>query len=284
MTLLADSVATSVLPGKARGRSTFEQTDLADWGGPRIRAYFHRPDGWTENWPVIMVLHGANRNVDYTANTWLPLAQSFGFMPVIPHFTEHSFRSEKFAVGGIRRGAMKPKSAFNAIEPLFDHIRAATGAKSSNYSLFGHSAGAQFVERFLLLNPQARAERTVISMAGWYTLPDRRLPWPYGLANVPADEESFASVLEREGVLLLGGKDNDPAAERLRRTSLARRQGAHRLERGLNFFEQLTDLADRHDIPMAWQLRVLPGTAHNSRAAAVASANWLASGEQRYSG
>ena len=278
VTLLAGAAAAGACARSDGSPAGFEQVELDGWGGPRLQAYFHRADGWDESWPVVIVLHGANRNVDYTASTWLPLAGQMQVMPVIPHFTEHRFRGDRYALGGIRRGSMGSKSAFNAIEPLFDIVRDVTGSRSQRYSLFGHSAGAQFVERFLLFNPAARVDRSVMSMAGYYTLPDTRLPWPYGLAQVAIGEDSFARLLARDCMVVLGVEDNDPRDERLRRTSLARLQGAHRLERGLNFFSRATRFAEINGLPMNWQLRVLSDVDHDSRAAAIASAEWLANG------
>lgn len=269
--------------GCQAGGNGMETVELEDWGGPRLRAYIDRPAGWTPHWPILIAIHGANRNLDFTVSTWLPLARRYGFMVVMPHFTHQSFRGDRFALGGVSRGAPRDKSAFNAVEPLFDLVRKLTGATAESYGLFGHSAGAQFVERFLLFNPDARVDRVVMSMAGWYTLPEKRLPWPYGLGHVTPNEEDFARLVARECTLVLGALDDDPHAEQLRRTSLAQRQGAHRLERGLNFYAIVGEFARTNAIPMDWDLQILPDADHDSRQAAVAIAPWLARrGDQRF--
>ncbi|WP_338240889.1 hypothetical protein [Aurantiacibacter hainanensis] len=264
------------MPSTPKGiMQSFERVSLSGWGGPQLDAYFGRPAAWTPDWPVVIILHGAKRNLRYTMSTWLPLAQSLGFMPVIPHFTSQAFRGRQFSLGGVERGNLPTGSAFNAIEPLFDLLRRTTGARASSYSIFGHSAGAQFVQRFLLFKPEARARRTVASMAGWYTLPEERLTWPYGLANVSVDEVDFERMLLREGLLLLGEEDDNPRSDQLRRSRLAQSQGAHRLERGINYFSQCAEFARRNEIPMNWNMAILPDTTHSSRSAARACAAWL---------
>ena len=52
-----------------------------------------------------------------------------------------------------------------AIEPLFDHARARFGMEADAYSIYGHSAGAQFVHRFLFHVPDARVARAVAANA-----------------------------------------------------------------------------------------------------------------------
>ncbi|WP_324826780.1 hypothetical protein [Qipengyuania zhejiangensis] len=276
MSLFSGAFLGGMAPRPRQPQSEVEYLDVAGWGGAPLRTYYYRPETWTPNWPAIVVIHGANRNLQFTLDTWLPLAQSIGFMPVIPHFTHRSFGGDKFALGGVRRGFPAERSAFRAIEPMFDALRAETGLRRTRYSLFGHSAGAQFVERFLLFNREARAARTVLSMAGWYTLPNERLPWPYGTHDVAIDEGDFASLFERECSLVLGENDDDPYADQLRRSSLAKSQGRHRLERGQHFFSVAREFARERSLPFNWAMRILPDAKHDSRAAARAYAAWLA--------
>ena len=43
----------------------------------------------------------------------------------------------------------------------FVTVKAATGNRSERYHLYGHSAGAQFVHRFLYFMPDARVAKAV---------------------------------------------------------------------------------------------------------------------------
>ena len=52
------------------------------------------------------------------------------------------------------------------------------GNTSADYYLFGHSAGAQFVHRLLLMVPDGRYAALVAANAGWYTVPDKSIDYP----------------------------------------------------------------------------------------------------------
>jgi len=51
------------------------------------------------------------------------------------------------------------------------------------FSMFGHSAGAQFVHRYITFMPQGHLRAAVAANSGWYTLPDQTLKLPYGLKH-----------------------------------------------------------------------------------------------------
>ena len=54
-----------------------------------------------------------------------------------------------------------------AIEPLFDDVRKRFGTQVTRYSLYGHSAGAQFVHRYVLFMPEARLDKAVAAELGY---------------------------------------------------------------------------------------------------------------------
>ena len=60
------------------------------------------------------------------------------------------------------------------------------GTSVEEYSLFGHSAGAQVAHRFLYFIHPNRASRTVLANSGYYTMPIEEISYPYGLKGVKA--------------------------------------------------------------------------------------------------
>ncbi|MCX7827493.1 MAG: hypothetical protein N2689_18335, partial [Verrucomicrobiae bacterium] len=82
---------------------------------------------------------------------WLPHARRYGFLLAAPEFSQAAFPGDDGYALGV-------KTAFRFIEPVFDAVKAATGNRSERYHLYGHSAGAQFVHRFLYFAPRARGK------------------------------------------------------------------------------------------------------------------------------
>ena len=154
--------------------------------------------------------------------------------------------------------------SFNVVEHLFDAIRDATGNENSKYFIYGHSEGGQFVHRLVLFLPEARYAKAVAANPGWYTMPTFDIKFPYGLGGSPATEVSLKKSLGREFVLMLGDRDTDPNHEDLRKTPKAMAQGAHRFERGHNYFKEAKNRAVELNTTFAWQLKVVPQVAHEN--------------------
>ena len=160
----------------------------------------HTPDS-----PVIFALHGVNRNLAYTLQTWTPLADRLGFLLVVPSFDNRRFPGTfSYAQGGVTNGRLPRWSSYNAILPIFAEVSRHYGVKRTGFRIYGHSAGAQFLHRFLYFHPEAPVERAVISMAGWYTLPDEDVRWPYGLGGTAIDQNTLKILTQHEIVIQVG--------------------------------------------------------------------------------
>jgi hypothetical protein len=168
-----------------------------------------------------------------------------------------------------KRPVPREQWSFSYIEPVFDAAKKATGNRSATYSLYGHSAGAQFVHRFMVFVPEARVDRAVAANAGWWTLPDLAVDFPYGLRGTSLDEAALKAAFGRPLVVLLGTHDTDPDHVNLRRTPEALAQGPHRFARGRYFFEAGRSRAKELGAQFGWQLATAPGVAHSDKGMAV---------------
>ena len=77
-----------------------------------------------------------------------------------------------------------------------------------------------------------------------------------------SDDNLRKSLLSRL-VILLGENDIDTTDPTLRQTDEARSQGVNRLERGMHFFRQGIDRANRYDIPIEWKIETVPDAGHS---------------------
>lgn len=251
---------------------------LADWPGPPITVHFIEPGaGAMAKAPVVIVMHGVDRNADDYAANWQALAREHGLRIYAPEFSARDFPGAAFYnLGGI--GTDGP-FAYEAIEPLFDAI-AARGRGARGYYLFGHSAGAQFVHRALLFETLPHLSAAYAANAGWYTLPDAETAWPYGLDGVSVGEGSVRAWLERPLVVMLGDRDTDPADPNLRQTPEAAAQGPHREARGEFFFTSAQARAAELGAGFAWRVVSVPGVAHDNAGMAIAAAALIAAEAQ----
>jgi pimeloyl-ACP methyl ester carboxylesterase len=274
--ILVCLVALSACSGKFEPHNSREELlRVSSWGGPPVDVVAYRPVGWSAAAPVVIALHGVNRNLSYTLDTWEPLADRFGFLLIVPHFDEGRFPgSEDYAQGSVRAGRVPRWSAFNAIQPIYQEVSRRYGVTHQGYRLFGHSAGAQFLHRFLYLHPEAPVERAVISMGGWYTLPDERQDWPYGLGGTGIDPARLRPLFAREVVVQIGSRDVFRDSQ-LRRSHEADRQGRNRFARGSYFFERMAAAAEASGSRFGWQLVVVEDAGHDSEAGAENAARWL---------
>jgi hypothetical protein len=160
-------------------------------------------------------------------------------------------------------GILQPQSrwVFPAIDRIINDIKTRTGAQESPVVVFGHSAGGQMVHRYAIFGGRTDACLIMPANAGWYTMPDTKVSFPYGLGGVPVSREKLVSAFAKPVVVLLGEEDNKRNAK-LRTTPKADRQGLNRLARGKNFFETAKIKAAELGVPFNWKLVTVPKVGH----------------------
>jgi alpha-beta hydrolase superfamily lysophospholipase len=224
---------------------------------------------------VAVVMHGMGRNADGYRDAWIAASEAHGFLLVCPEYSDAKFPGVRFYNYG---NAQAPEAewTFSALDRAVDAVLAEQGAPSGSFALYGHSAGAQFVHRYLLLTGAPRARRIIIANAGWYSWPRFDVAFPHGLADCAATEAGLRAALARPVTILLGEQDNDPTHFQLRRDAATDVQGLHRFERGQNFFAAAREAAGQRGIPFGWSLGTVPGVAHSNAGMARVAAEILA--------
>lgn len=230
----------------------------------QIRVWYFKPSSFSATSQIVFVMHGKNRNGETYRDKWITYAEKERFLLVAPEFSKQDFPgSAGYNLGNMFRSSRYRNEeaiwCFSIIEDLFDYVKATTKIKAGDYSIYGHSAGAQFVHRMVMFKPRARIRTAIAANAGWYTMPIDSIDFPYGLkhsgTNLTGVTTSFAKTL----IILLGEKDTK---KKYLREKIA--QGEHRLARGCKFYETAVESAERQKTKLEWRLITIPKVGHSN--------------------
>jgi poly(3-hydroxybutyrate) depolymerase len=285
--LLIVSTASAADP-LAPGSGHFVFTGSPGTAKRPVTVWYEVPESLHAESPVLFVMHGVLRNGEEYRDAWAALAREHGFLLLVPEFSsEHYPGSTSYHQGGVyrRNGRGYEETdealwAYSAIDPIFDEARERTGVTAETYTIYGHSAGAQFVHRLVLFKPDARYDRALAANAGSYALPTLDTAYPYGLGLDDAEgqarnAERLEKALRRRLVILLGEADTDENDPYLPTSAEAKAQGRHRFERGHTFLDTARREAAARGIELLWELHTVPGVGHDNARMAPAAVKVL---------
>ena len=244
-----------------------------------IRVWYIAPAHDIATARVLIVMPGARRDAKSYRDDWIPLVRDRHVLVIVPEFPDDLYDSDAYNLGNLAdsSGDFRPKEqwSFTVIESLFDSVKQNTHSQAEDFNMFGHSAGAQFVHRFVEFTGGDRVHRAVAANAGWYTVPDDDIDFPYGLDGSPLSEDEMAPAFATNMRVMLGADDIDTNDELLRHDDGADEQGSTRLERGLNFYLKAREAADDQSLPFDWSLQTVVGVAHDHSEMAKAASSFL---------
>lgn len=260
--------AQSLMPKKGKQSFLFSDSKLR-LPAP-VTVWMYSPTDRPDTLPVVIMLHGAERNASGYIDQWAPVADLYQLVVIAPTFDKENFKgSDRYNLGNVwdeRSALFTPAKewTFSVIEPLFDQLVKELRSSQTHYYLSGHSAGAQFVHRFLYFVPQNRAAKVFIANAGWYTLPDMQTNYPFGVKNIPQIKQQLTGFFSKPLLLALGEADVDTTSANFQKGDPYSLQGPNRFERGKNFFKTVQAAAMAQRLPLNWTLVTLPGVAHSN--------------------
>ena len=262
----------------ATGKGSFPFHDEKGNADKLITVWYYRPAALRADSKIVFVMHGVERNGEEYRDHWVRYAERNNFLLLAPEFSEQDFPRDEYQFGNVKFPDVE-KWAFSSIEHLFDRVRVAEALTAPKYFLYGHSAGAQFVHRYMLFMPAPRVALAISANAGSYTLPIypswTQPGFPWSLDKAIVSEERLKSVFARNVLVLLGEQDIDPNHKHLPKAAEARAQGAYRLERGKYFFQVASDQAAMLGTPFKWTLKTVPGVGHSDSGMAKAAAQYI---------
>lgn len=258
------------------------QITFSGWSGPKLPVFVHKPQTAGANSRIVFVMHGVQRDGDRYRDEWRDLADKHDLIVVVPTFGRKDFPTTgSYNLGNIsdEKGRRNPQAnwSFSAIEPLFDEIVCGVAGKHTGYALYGHSAGGQFVHRYVAFADAPRMESAVAANSGWYTMPDDTA-FPYGWGGDAAGLVSPAKAFQRPLTILLGTEDVDRKDPNLRINEQADQQGLTRFDRGHGFLAAARKVAGEAT-SLGWKIGYAPGVGHdNGRMAPFAIPHLIGSG------
>ena len=246
-----------------------------------VAVFFHIPNGIDKSYvPILFVLPGLNRNAEEYRDSWIALANQFQFMVFSLEFSDQFFpNSNSYQEGFIfnDNGILNDESdwTFSFIEPIFDEIKESLNYQNNTYDLFGHSGGAQFVHRFVFFKPLSRLNRAISANAGWYTIPDQSIEYPYGVFNTTLNNNDLENFFNQKLIIHIGTNDNNPNDPSLRKTPEANAQGLNRLERAFYFFSESDSISNSKNYNYNWEIHQVDNVGHNHNLMASYAATFL---------
>jgi hypothetical protein len=241
-----------------------------------IEVFYHIPNGDVKTMPILMSFHGVNRNAADYRDYWISMANDNKFMVFAPQFSDEDFSTgDAYNLANIFIDGDTPSlSTFNAkeqwtfsvLDPLFEQIKSAVSGTQEKYNGWGHSAGAQFLQRFVLYLPNSKLDIAVCSNAGWYTVPEFSVNFPYGLNKGQLPNSDLNLAFSKKLIIHLGTEDTDQNSPGLRHNSVVdAQQGVSRLVRGRYFFTESQSTAQSLNTTFNWEKEEVSGVAHDAQ-------------------
>ena len=280
-----DEVQDSSITPNSTGVFTFIPTGALS--NKKINVFYHIPQGDLTEFPFLFSFHGGARNADDYRNNWIEMANKNSFMVFAPEFNSDDFPSgDMYNLANIFQDGDNPsldtlnspdKWTFSIIDQLFDFIKNEIGSNQMTYNAWGHSAGAQFLHRFVLYLPESKLKIAVCSNAGWYTVPESNVVFPYGLLGSQLSNTSLVSAFSKTLYIHLGDSDTDPNSSSLRHNKIVdEQQGLNRLVRGRYFFETSKIKAELLNVNFNWiKTKEVPGVGHDHSAMAMDALQYI---------
>lgn len=287
-----------------RGSGFFKINGIGKHQNDSITIFYHKPINFTRSSKILIVVPGAGRNGDSYRDSWIKTSEKHSVLVLSPSYPEKDYNYGDYHLGGIIKGLDLSKGIsfkkgtnqvhidenviefnvdtnkgnwiFNDFDRIFELVKKSSKSNQKKYDMFGHSAGGQILHRFVLFQPNSKANRILASNAGTYTLLDSETFYPFGIENVNFTKKQLKKSFNKKLVLFLGELDNNLETKgRMLRSKTADKQGTSRIVRGKNFYSFSKKLSENSKLKFKWKLEVVPNIGHNQKKMAKAAAEYL---------
>jgi len=230
---------------------------------------------------LLVIVHGtigqdepALRAAESFCTRWTDLADQHQIVLLAPAFDQENFGGHAGPGGGYRGLFGRDVGADVFVNAIVDDTRDALPALPEKFGLYGHSAGGQFVSRYLVMHPE-RVAAAVISAAGTFAFPDpdvawtngmkplrRRIRWsddePWRTIEIIPDPDGWVKASQIPITVVVGEEDTDEIK------AIAGNPGRSHVERAKAWVRAMNTLARDHNQTSRVQFVQVPGVGHNS--------------------
>ena len=230
---------------------------------------------------ILVVAHGMygeNESAKEVAKRfierWMSYADEHGLIVIAPVFDDERFGALSQGYGGYRGLFGKHVSADKFVNNLVNQYTQNTSEKSEKFYLYGHSAGGQFTNRYVVTHPQ-KIIKAVVSAAGRFSYPDKKVTWPYGAGNLTKTiywDNGYTSqnveitktlsnyaLAASKVTIVVGSADIESQPSRPGHV------GTTRIEFAQSWARSMNNTANAYNMPATIEVRVIDGIGHNSR-------------------
>jgi pimeloyl-ACP methyl ester carboxylesterase len=257
--------------------SEIKQATFAYWDKPDVEIFYITPEEINEDTKVLFVIHGNSRNAEDYLSAWIPHIKNKNVIVAAPQFNKANFSNFFLLEMAESSGNVnKDKSKYinNSISLFFNYIKSKFSLDIETYSMFGHSAGAQFTHRYMLLSKDKRISNAVVANAGWYTFISNA-DFPYGIKSSPIiiSDEHLRWFMSNKVNLLIGSEDI--GSKSVNSSKGAKLQGITRVDRANSYFNSLITSAEVKNYALRWNYKILDNVDHDFKKVTPYAANIL---------
>lgn len=261
-----------------------QQGGLIDSGEDEFGTFFvYIPNARHPDTRILALIHGtpaANKTAVETAQyyleNWCNFAHENNFALIAPAFDQENFSSRKGDIEGAHTGYRglfgREISADAWVLKLVRRYQQEWGIENDTFYLYGHSAGGQFVGRFLVMHP-GEVAGAVITAAATYPQPDPSLAWPFGMGTlhteiqwdqnttqkvaVTPDEQKWLAATRVPLTVIVGLNDTAQQPQR------PGQQGTNRITIGRNWVQAMSAFAEQRGRECLFEFETIPGKGHS---------------------
>jgi len=205
---------------------------------------------------------------------WVEVAERRRLLLIAPAFDQENFGGYAGPGGGYRGLFGRRIGADEFVNTIVDVAREQYPTLPSKFFLYGHSAGGQFVSRYVVKHPD-RIKAAVISAAGTFAFPDPTVPWTNGMGrlrrrmrwsddetwqpiDINPDPEGWVKAARLPITVVVGAED----AEKIK--PLPGNPGRTHVERGRLWVQAMNELARQHGHAGKVRFVAVAGVGHDS--------------------